>query len=79
VLQFLSKTRDSNLIPVIAPMSEMYGRLPLYHACNVLFISFTVGAAVSTSMSMFIVFRFFMGCMRPFFEHLIPSCTSTDI
>ncbi|OCK73652.1 MFS general substrate transporter [Lepidopterella palustris CBS 459.81] len=46
---------------IIAPMSEMYGRLPLYHICNILFIIFTVAAAVSTNMSMFIVFRFFMG------------------
>jgi MFS family permease len=47
---------------VIAPLSEMYGRLPLYHICNVLFIVFTVAAAVAANMSQFIVFRFFMGC-----------------
>ena len=46
---------------VIAPLSEMFGRLPLYHSCNLLFIIFTVAAAVSTNMSMFIVFRFMMG------------------
>lgn len=46
----------------IAPMSELYGRLILYHICNVLFIVFTVACAVSSSMSMLIVFRFFEGC-----------------
>ncbi|KAL6709587.1 hypothetical protein ACN47E_001522 [Coniothyrium glycines] len=47
---------------IIAPLSEMYGRLPLYHSCNLLFIIFTIIAAVSTNMGMFIAFRFFMGC-----------------
>jgi multidrug resistance protein len=47
---------------IIAPLSEMYGRLPLYHACNLLFIIFTIAAAVASSMGQFIVFRFFMGC-----------------
>lgn len=46
---------------VIAPLSEMFGRLPLYHSCNLLFIVFTIAAAVSTNMGMFIVFRFLMG------------------
>ncbi|KNG52703.1 cycloheximide resistance protein [Stemphylium lycopersici] len=47
---------------VIAPLSEMYGRLPLYHACNFFFIVFTVAAAVAGGMAQFVVFRFFMGC-----------------
>ncbi|KAF2198167.1 MFS general substrate transporter [Delitschia confertaspora ATCC 74209] len=47
---------------IVAPLSEMYGRLPLYHTCNVLFTVFTIAAAVSTNMTMFIFFRFFMGC-----------------
>ncbi|EUC41983.1 hypothetical protein COCMIDRAFT_8389 [Bipolaris oryzae ATCC 44560] len=47
---------------IIAPLSEMYGRLPLYHICNFLFIIFTIAAAVATNMTQFIVFRFFMGC-----------------
>ncbi|EAT78096.1 hypothetical protein SNOG_14556 [Parastagonospora nodorum SN15] len=48
---------------IVAPLSEMYGRLPMYHSCNLLFIIFTIAAAVSTSMSQFVVFRFFMGCV----------------
>lgn len=47
---------------IIAPLSEMYGRLPLYHSCNSFFVIFTIAAAVSTKMGMFIVFRFLMGC-----------------
>ncbi|KAH9862034.1 hypothetical protein IAQ61_010236 [Plenodomus lingam] len=47
---------------LIAPLSEMYGRLPMYHACNLLFVIFTVAAAVSNSMAQFIIFRFLMGC-----------------
>ncbi|KAF2024681.1 MFS general substrate transporter [Setomelanomma holmii] len=47
---------------IIAPLSEMYGRLPLYHTCNFFFIIFTIAAAVAQSMSQFVVFRFFMGC-----------------
>jgi len=40
----------------------MYGRLPLYHSCNSLFVLCCIAAALSTDMSMFITFRFFMGC-----------------
>lgn len=47
---------------IIAPLSEMYGRLPLYHGCNLLFVIFTIAAAVATNMGQFVVFRFFMGC-----------------
>lgn len=47
---------------IIAPLSEMYGRLPLYHACNLLFVIFTIAAAVASNMGQFVVFRFLMGC-----------------
>ncbi|KAH9880055.1 hypothetical protein J1614_002080 [Plenodomus biglobosus] len=47
---------------IIAPLSEMYGRLPLYHSCNLLFVVFTIAAAVASNMGQFIVFRFLMGC-----------------
>ncbi|KAF2457244.1 major facilitator superfamily domain-containing protein [Lineolata rhizophorae] len=46
---------------VIAPMSEMYGRLPLYHSCNVLFVIFNIACAVSNSMGLFIFLRFMAG------------------
>ncbi|KAH7034290.1 major facilitator superfamily domain-containing protein [Macrophomina phaseolina] len=48
---------------IIAPLSEMYGRLPLYHTCNILFIVFNVACALSTSLSMLIAFRFLAGCV----------------
>jgi len=47
---------------IFAPLSEMYGRLPLYHTCNCFFVVFTIAAGLSSNMTMFIVFRFFMGC-----------------
>lgn len=46
---------------LVAPLSEVYGRLPVYHLCNLGFIIFTVAAAVANSMSSLIVFRFFQG------------------
>lgn len=44
----------------IAPLSE-YGRIPTYHAANILFIVFTIAAAKSSSMGMLIALRFFLG------------------
>lgn len=46
---------------VIAPMSEIYGRSPIYHVCNVLFVCFSLGCALSTNMAMLIAFRFLSG------------------
>ncbi|KAF2690099.1 MFS general substrate transporter [Lentithecium fluviatile CBS 122367] len=46
----------------LASLSEMYGRLWLYHICNVIYIAFTVGCALSTDAVMFLVFRFICGC-----------------
>jgi hypothetical protein len=47
---------------VIAPLCEIYGRLPLYFSCNVLFVIFSVACALSTNLNMLIGFRFLMGC-----------------
>ncbi|KAJ0299133.1 hypothetical protein COL516b_009385 [Colletotrichum fioriniae] len=46
---------------VVAPLSELYGRVYIYHVSNVLFVSFCVGAALSTSIDMLMAFRFLMG------------------
>lgn len=46
---------------VIAPMSEIYGRNPIYHCCNVLFVIFSMGCALATNMGMLIAFRFLSG------------------
>ncbi|KAE9379894.1 MFS general substrate transporter [Stipitochalara longipes BDJ] len=47
---------------VIAPLSELYGRLYVYHINNILFIIFTIACAVSPSLSALIGFRFLAGC-----------------
>ena len=46
---------------VIAPMSEVYGRLPVYHVCNVLFVAWTLGCALAPNMASLLVFRLFAG------------------
>ncbi|KAL1968345.1 hypothetical protein VTN77DRAFT_1874 [Rasamsonia byssochlamydoides] len=48
---------------VLAPASEVYGRWICYTVCNILYVVFTVACAVSTDLSMLIVFRFLAGCM----------------
>ncbi|KAI0158313.1 MFS general substrate transporter [Xylariaceae sp. FL1272] len=45
----------------IAPLSEIYGRAPIYHICNVGFVAFSVGCALAPSLNALIVFRFFAG------------------
>jgi hypothetical protein len=47
---------------IVAPLSELYGRLAIYHTCNVGFIVFTVACAYAPNITAFIVFRFFQGC-----------------
>lgn len=46
---------------VIAPASELYGRVIVYHICNVGFILWTVACALATDMNMLIGFRFMAG------------------
>lgn len=46
---------------VIAPMSEIYGRVVVYHVCNVGFIAFVIGCALAPSFNSLVVFRFFSG------------------
>jgi MFS family permease len=48
---------------IMAPLSEIYGRLPVYHVSNVLFVVFTVACAVSSNLGMLIAFRFLDGCV----------------
>lgn len=45
----------------IAPLSELYGRLYVYHVNNVLFIIWNVGCALSPNVEALIVFRFLAG------------------
>jgi MFS family permease len=46
----------------LAPLSEIYGRLPIYHTCNVGFLAFTIACALATNLNMLIGFRFVAGC-----------------
>ncbi|KAL2162333.1 hypothetical protein VTH06DRAFT_7246 [Thermothelomyces fergusii] len=46
---------------VIAPLSEIYGRSPLYNAGTALFTVFSICAAVSKNIGMLMAFRFLMG------------------
>lgn len=45
----------------VAPLSESFGRMPVFHAGNVLFILCSVAAALSTNMPMLVAFRFLNG------------------
>ncbi|KAI0809996.1 cycloheximide resistance protein [Xylaria sp. FL0064] len=46
---------------LLAPLSEIYGRLPVYHACNVGFVAFSVACALAPSLPALIGFRFLAG------------------
>jgi multidrug resistance protein len=45
----------------IAPMSEVYGRLPVYHANNILFIIWTIACAVAPNIGSLLFFRVLAG------------------
>jgi len=47
---------------VIAPLSELYGRLWLYHVSNAVWLAFTIGCAFATNTPSFMIFRFLAGC-----------------
>lgn len=47
---------------LIAPLSELYGRTPLYHVCNAAFAVITVGCAKAPSLNAEIGLRFLQGC-----------------
>lgn len=46
---------------ILAPLSELYGRLVVYHACNFMFVIMTIICALSRNMNMLIAFRFLEG------------------
>jgi multidrug resistance protein len=47
---------------LMAPLSELYGRLPVYHSSTLIFIAFLLGCGWSENITMFLVFRFLAGC-----------------
>ncbi|KAI0440827.1 cycloheximide resistance protein [Xylaria telfairii] len=46
---------------LLAPLSEIYGRVPVYHACNVGFVAFSAACALAPSLNSLIAFRFLAG------------------
>lgn len=46
---------------IIAPCSELYGRVPVYHVCNFFFMVWTLACGLSTSLGMIILMRFLSG------------------
>jgi multidrug resistance protein len=46
---------------IIAPLSEIYGRVPVYHICNFGFTIFAVACALAPNMHALIGFRFLNG------------------
>ncbi|ORY67008.1 bicyclomycin resistance protein [Pseudomassariella vexata] len=46
---------------IMAPASEMYGRLVVYHISNVSFLAFVIACALAPNMNTLIVFRFLSG------------------
>lgn len=46
---------------ILAPLSEIYGRLPVYHINNVLFVIWQIACALSPNIGALMVFRFFAG------------------
>lgn len=57
---------------LIAPLSEIYGRLPVYHICNVGFVAFIIGCALAPSLNILIVFRLLSGIFGSWYV-LLPS------
>ncbi|KAJ5281214.1 MFS multidrug transporter [Penicillium angulare] len=47
---------------ILAPTSELLGRVIIYHICNIGFTIMTVACAVSSNLNMLIGFRFLQGC-----------------
>lgn len=45
----------------MAPLSEMYGRVKIYHVCNFGFLAATIACAVAPNMDSLIVFRLLSG------------------
>ncbi|TGJ84139.1 hypothetical protein E0Z10_g4621 [Xylaria hypoxylon] len=46
---------------LLAPLSEIYGRVPVYHVCNIGFIAFSIACALAPSLNSLIAFRFLAG------------------
>lgn len=60
---------------LMAPLSELYGRTPIYHVCNSLFVVFSIACALANNVGMMLTFRFFAG----FFGVAVVTCGSGSI
>lgn len=60
---------------ITAPMSELYGRTPVYHVCNSMFLIWTIACGVATNIGMMLAFRFLAG----FFGVAVLTCGSGTI
>jgi multidrug resistance protein len=58
---------------LISPFSELYGRLPIYHCCNVLFTICTWRCAYAGTLRNLAVLRFFAGVGGSSVFALVPS------
>lgn len=45
-----------------APLSELYGRLPIYGISTIMFLAFILSSAFATNVGEFMAFRFISGC-----------------
>ncbi|EXJ96492.1 hypothetical protein A1O1_01618 [Capronia coronata CBS 617.96] len=45
----------------LAPLSEVYGRLPVYHVCNFMFVIWSVGCALAPNIGALLAFRLLAG------------------
>jgi multidrug resistance protein len=58
---------------LISPLSEQYGRLPLYHACNVLFTVCTAACGRANNLGTLAILRFLAGVGGSSVFALVPS------
>ncbi|KAI2639951.1 major facilitator superfamily domain-containing protein [Hypomontagnella submonticulosa] len=47
---------------VLAPLSELYGRRPIYNISNIVSLACSIGCALAPNMASLVVFRFVAGC-----------------
>ena len=46
---------------VIAPFSEIYGRVIVYNVCNLIFVIFSIACALANNLGALIIFRLLAG------------------
>ncbi|KAF2712769.1 MFS general substrate transporter [Pleomassaria siparia CBS 279.74] len=47
---------------VVGPLSEVWGRVCMYHICNLAFVAFTCACALTHNLKTLAIVRFFAGC-----------------